>query len=97
MLYAAQVRETHVHVIVEAPCPPNAILQALKAYASKHLNEAKIDPIDCKRWTRHGSSRRIYDRADRERATHYVVVNQGEPMAVFVGDERAPSCRASNT
>ncbi len=55
-LYAAHVRATQVHVVVEAEPPPEEVMGKLKAHASRAVNRhAGHNP---KRWTRHGSTRR---------------------------------------
>lgn len=51
-LLAAHVRTNHVHAVVEAEQPPEAILQSLKAYATRALN--RVEPKQ-ERWTRHGA------------------------------------------
>jgi len=79
-LITAHVRTTHVHVIVEAEKPPEAVLHDFKAYASRRLNE---HDERANRWTRRGSTRYLWKDADVVGAVDYVVVRQGEPMAVF--------------
>ena len=37
----------------------------------------------CKRWTRHGSTRYLWNDEQLHRAIHYVVYEQGPPMAIF--------------
>jgi REP element-mobilizing transposase RayT len=86
-LIAVHVRENHVHTIVEAPSTPEMIAHALKSFASKHLNLAQLDEPERKRWARHFSRRLLPNRDAVDRAVHCVVANQGEPMALYVGDE----------
>ena len=92
LLNAAHVREKHIHAIIDADCDGDVVLQALKAHASKRLNGSESERP---RWARGGSARQLRDVESRRRAVRYVVVNQAEPMALFVADERAPYCRAS--
>jgi REP element-mobilizing transposase RayT len=82
-LIAAHVRTNHVHAIVRVDCLPEKVMSALKAYASRVLNEAGMDEPDRRRWARHGSTRYLWTRAQVEAATRYVVAGQGEEMAVF--------------
>lgn len=89
-LHAAHVRQNHIHVVVSCECAPEKTALAFKAYASRSLNQASLDSPDRKRWTRHFSIRLIGDLAARERAIRYVATKQGEPMTLFVADERAP-------
>ena len=83
-LFAAHVRENHVHIVVEAFCLREKVAQACKAYASRFLNEAALDAPGRKRWTRHASMKRLHDGKAREEAIRYVAANQGVPMALFV-------------
>src|SRR5689334_9482829 len=82
-LLAVHVRTKHVHVVVQACADGDKVMNDFKAYASRHLNEAGFESRDRKRWTRHGSTRRLWTEAAVEAAIHYVVHEQGEPMAVL--------------
>ena len=83
-LWAAHVRSNHVHVVVAAEVVPERVMNALKAYASRRLNESSIDGLNRKRWARHGSTRWLRDQESIAAAIRYVVDGQGEPMSVFV-------------
>jgi len=85
ILLAAHVRSTHVHAIVEAEVEPEKILTVFKAYASRRLNHCGFDTTDRKRWSRHGSTRWLWSDDDVRSAIRYVVDEQGEAMAVFIG------------
>jgi REP element-mobilizing transposase RayT len=85
-LLAAHVRSSHVHVIVEAKSPPEKMMNDFKAYASRALNRLDGDGPSRKRWARHGSTRWLWKDQDVRDAIRYVVEEQGEPMAVFLGD-----------
>ena len=82
-LLAAQVRANHVHLIVEAEARPERILNDLKSYASRCLNQKAADEPGRKRWARHGSTRWLWKPEHVWAAIRYVVEEQGEPMAVF--------------
>ena len=90
-LLCAQVRSTHVHVVVCAfdTCP-ELVMSALKAKASKALNAAGVDPADQRRWSRHGSTRYLWNQRDVRDCIRYVVDGQGEQMEVFVDTEFVP-------
>jgi REP element-mobilizing transposase RayT len=87
-LLAAHVRSNHVHVIVEAETRPERIMNEFKSYASRELNQSTSERPDRKRWARHGSTRWLWKDEDVWHALQYVVDEQGEPMALFVADER---------
>ncbi|HUU11821.1 MAG TPA: transposase [Phycisphaerae bacterium] len=82
-LLAAHVRPNHVHAVVTGAEVSERIMNALKAYASRRLNQGRFDDDGCKRWTRHGSTRYLWNEAAVEQAVAYVVDEQGEPAAVY--------------
>lgn len=87
MLLALHVRTNHVHVVVGADREPGRLMSELKARASRELNRSGTDVHD-KRWTRHGSTRHLFDDVSVVAAVTYVLDEQGMPMAVF--DPREP-------
>ncbi|MBZ0270571.1 transposase [bacterium] len=86
-LTAVHVRETHVHVVVSAEQSPERVMNTFKAYASRHLNATNLDEPARKRWARHGSTRWLNGRDQFLLAVHYVVHEQGEPMAVYLAED----------
>jgi hypothetical protein len=76
-----------VHAIVEAEALPERIMTEFKSYASRELNRMGEAP-DRKRWARHGSTRWLWSEEDVRHALQYVIEGQGEPMALFVAEER---------
>ena len=85
-LLAAHVRSNHVHVIVEAAVPPEKVMNDFKAYASRALNLLEGEEGGRRRWARHGSTRWLWKDQDVRDAIRYVVEEQGNPMAIFLGD-----------
>jgi REP element-mobilizing transposase RayT len=85
-LLAAHVRTNHVHAVLEADRPPDQVMGALKAYASRVLNRLRLDGKDRRRWAHHGSTRYLWTKEETAAAIRYVVEGQGTPMAVFVHD-----------
>ncbi len=85
-LLAAHVRSNHVHVVVEAGIRPERVMNEFKSYASRALNQLASEEPDRKRWARHGSTRWLWKDEDVREALRYVIDEQGEPMALFVGD-----------
>ena len=85
-LHAAHVRTNHVHVVVSAESRPETALAKLKAYASRslnHLTGAKLE-----RWTRHGSTRWLWEPKQVDQAAHYVVKQQRHPMETYENPTR---------
>jgi REP element-mobilizing transposase RayT len=83
---AAHVRSNHVHAVVEGDDEPELMMTQLKSAASRRLNELGLDDSTTKRWARHGSTRRLWDRDSVLNAIGYVIDGQGEPMSTFEAD-----------
>lgn len=88
-LFAAHVRTNHVHLVARGEADPDKMLDDYKAYASRRLKEANLDPARRKRWTQGGSTRYLWTPGHLERAVRYVVLEQGQPMEWFVAEEYA--------
>jgi len=86
-LLAAHVRASHVHLVIEGEATPERIMNDLKAYASRCLNQRECDEPGRKRWARHGSTRWLWKPEHVSTAIRYVIDAQGEPMAAFEGVE----------
>jgi hypothetical protein len=84
VVLAAHVRTTHIHVVVETDATPDFAAITFKRFASRALTQVAIDPPKRKRWSRGESTRSLSNRVAIERAIHYVVEEQGEPMEMFV-------------
>src|SRR5579862_3410175 len=83
-LIAAHVRTNHVHIVLDGDAPAERMMNDLKSYAGRVLNQSGFDPPDRKRWARHGSTRWLLGRRDLESAMKYVLEKQGDPMAVYI-------------
>lgn len=79
-LHALHVRALHIHVVVAGEAKPERMMNDFKAYASRALNRAGFDSPDRRRWTRHGSTRYIYDEKHLAAVINYVLNKQGDPM-----------------
>jgi len=83
-LIAAHVRTNHIHAIVDAEVKPERIMNDLKSYASRCLNQSGLDTPDRKCWARHGSTRWLRDRKNIDAALKYLAEKQGDVMAIYV-------------
>jgi REP element-mobilizing transposase RayT len=88
---AAHVRSNHVHVVVEGDDEPELMMTQFKAAASRRLNDLGLDGSNAKRWARHGSTRRLWDRDSVLNAISYVIDGQGETMSMFEADRSCGS------
>jgi len=86
-LYAAHVRTNHVHVVLSARVEPEKIMNDFKAYSSRALNKSGLDKQIHKRWTKHGSTKYLWEPIMIVPAINYVVEEQGPPMAVYVDED----------
>ena len=86
-IWAAHVRQTHTHVVVEGEAPPEEILKAFKAYASRWLARLPGEADRSRRWARHGSTLWLWTDRDFHDAIVYVADRQGAPMECFVDPE----------
>lgn len=86
---AFHVRTNHVHAVIHADEKPEKVMNDLKAYASRRLNEHKVDPPETIRWARHGSTRYLFDDQAVTAAIRYVVYEQSNPMAVYENPARS--------
>ena len=80
-LYCAHVRTNHVHVVVQPDVDVNRALAYLKARATFVLKS--IHPGRIRFWSKHGSTRYLWDRPSLDAAVDYVLNQQGERMAVW--------------
>ncbi|MBX7103072.1 MAG: transposase [Gemmataceae bacterium] len=84
-LWAAHVRSNHVHVVISADRDVDRLMSDIKARASRNLNLAGFENNERKRWTLHGSTKYLFDRASLDARVHYTLYEQGLPMAVYDG------------
>ena len=83
-LWAAHVRTEHLHVVVTAPGGDiDRVMTDLKAAGSFRLNRAYPADNGRKLWTRHGSTRYVWNETQLAAIIDYVLNQQGEPMAVY--------------
>ena len=85
-LFCVHIRTNHIHVISQADVPVNQMLIYLKARATKEL---KAHHPDRQRfWTKHGSTRYIWDRNSLDATLDYVTNQQGPPMELWEHSNR---------
>jgi REP element-mobilizing transposase RayT len=61
-LLAAHVPSNHVHAVVDAEDPPEKVLNAFQAHASRKVSQNGLDCVSRRRWSRHGSTRYLWKR-----------------------------------
>jgi REP element-mobilizing transposase RayT len=78
VLHAVNVRTNHVHVVVNAPCKPEHVMDSFKAYATRKLREKNLLGGNVKPWARHGSTPYLWTEEQVARAIDYVINGQGD-------------------
>ncbi len=79
-LVAVAVRSNHVHMVVENPgCRPEKVMNDFKAWTTRRLREAGRWPTDTHGWTRHGSTRYLWNERQVAAAAEYVQEAQDLP------------------
>ena len=82
-LFALNVRTNHAHVVAFAPQPPNLVMNAFKANATRELREAGLVDTGVRIWARGGSTRYLWKPRHLEAAIEYTVNGQGGPLPEF--------------
>ncbi len=82
-LVAVAVMANHFHIVIGTGDATGGrkLLNDLKAYASRALNERSGKPKPARWWTRNGSHRRLLDQQALSAATNYVLHRQAKPLA----------------
>lgn len=86
-LLAVNARTNHVHTVVSAKIRPEPVMNAFKAYATRHMREAGILPQEVRPWSRHGSTIYLWKPRHVARAVDYVVNSQGGELPRFDDDD----------
>jgi REP element-mobilizing transposase RayT len=71
-LHAVNARTEHVHVVLTARGDPARVLGALKAWATRSLVEAGLVERGRRLWSRHGSTKYIWDQDGLAQVYDYV-------------------------
>ena len=78
-LHAINVRSNHVHLVVCGSESPERIMSTLKAWATRRMRQAGLLAANVQPWSRHGSTRYLWNLEQVEQACIYVQQAQDEP------------------
>jgi REP element-mobilizing transposase RayT len=78
VLLAVNARNNHVHTVASAPCPPESLLNALKANATKLMRASALWAHQHSPWLDGGSKRYLWTQESVDQAIEYVINGQGE-------------------
>ncbi len=82
-LFAIEVRTNHAHIVVFSKSKPELIMNSFKSYATRKLRESKQISKTAKVWSRHGSTRYLWNERHIEVAVDYVINGQGKELPNF--------------
>jgi REP element-mobilizing transposase RayT len=71
-IHALNARTNHIHVVCSAYEPPEKVMSAFKAYATRRLRIDRLAGADTKVWAHHGSTRYLWDGVGLQQAIDYV-------------------------
>jgi alanyl-tRNA synthetase len=94
-IHALHVRTNHVHVVVTAQEAPERVMSDFKSYATRRLREGGLVGDDVHPWSRHGSTRYLWNERDIADACEYVDERQGAPLSDDEGKNPLPYGRGS--
>jgi len=72
-IHAVSVRSNHVHIVMSGMQEPEQIMTTLKAYATRRLRELGLAAPDARIWSRHGSTKYLWDLDGIRDACAYVL------------------------
>lgn len=78
MLHAVNARTEHVHVVVTAMKPPEPVMNSMKSWCTRILRKSGLLSDDIKPWSRHGSTRYIWDERSLYDVCRYVIEFQDD-------------------
>jgi REP element-mobilizing transposase RayT len=94
ILHAVNARIEHIHVVLTANKQPESVMNSLKSWCTRSLRENQLLPIDVKPWSRHGSTRYLWDEKALHDACRYVIEFQDDKPGM-VHEEALPNGQAS--
>jgi REP element-mobilizing transposase RayT len=94
ILHSANARTEHVHVVVTALKSPEIVMNCFKSWCTRRLREHQLLPLDIRPWSRHGSTRYLWDEKALHDACRYVTEFQDDKPGI-VHEDALPLGRAS--
>jgi hypothetical protein len=99
-VFALNVRTSHAHVVIAADSAPEKVMSDLKARATRLMVNAGLLPPGRRPWSRHGSTRYVWDEDGLRAVVDYVAEGQGGdipamPLAEQAGADPLAHARAA--
>jgi REP element-mobilizing transposase RayT len=89
-LHALNVRTNHAHAVVTATVTPERVLNAFKAWSTGRMSRLSLIQRGRRVWTRHGSTRYVWDERSLDAVIQYVDEAQGPPPGRASPGPQAP-------
>jgi len=80
VLFALNVRTNHVHLVVQCGARPERALIDFKVYATRQMVVSGAFRAGDRAWSRHGSTRYLWNERDVDVACQYVTYGQGDDL-----------------
>lgn len=77
-LIAINTRTNHIHIVVAANVKPEPIMTSFKSYATRKLRKGNFFNQTAKIWSRHGSTRYLWNDDHVKAVVDYVLHGQGD-------------------
>jgi REP element-mobilizing transposase RayT len=77
ILLAVNARTEHVHIVITSTKSAEIVMNNLKSWCTRKMNESGLWNKDYSPWSRHGSTRYLWDEYSLHNAINYVLYRQG--------------------
>ncbi|MCB9857500.1 MAG: transposase [Phycisphaerales bacterium] len=94
LIHELNVRTNHVHLVVNSQDTPERVMTDLKAYATRRMREANLVTRDRAIWSRHGSTRYLWDEKSVASACEYVREGQDKKTLGPFSPTSGPTARS---
>jgi REP element-mobilizing transposase RayT len=76
ILHAVNVRTQHIHVVITAQKSPESIVNSFKSWCTRKMRENGLWKNEHSPWSRHGSTRYLWNEKAVDDASEYVLYRQ---------------------
>lgn len=80
-IHALNVRTNHVHIVINGAESPERMMNSMKSWCTRRMKEHGLTEDQRRVWTRHGSTRYLWDEISAAAACQYVREEQGGNLA----------------
>jgi REP element-mobilizing transposase RayT len=77
VLHAANVRTQHTHIVISSLKSPELVMNSVKSWCTRRMRENGLWKNEYSPWSRHGSTRYLWNEMEIHDACVYVLERQG--------------------